>query len=442
MNRRSHRADAPAWLAVFCMASIPIKPGEAHAVMPRDAGAREQSGSFSIGGELRERFESTNNPVFGLPQPTQNDYLLHRVIVSAEGRAGDNFRTVVELASGLTSGWAGSPSPTQDDPLDFLQAFIEKSLPLFAEHLSIRVGRQELKFGSSRLVSNRASTNMRRAFDGISAAWASGNERSVTAFLIRPVIPKAGVFDDGSSSAQRFWGLYGTFHATRVEGLAFDAYYLGLDRADAVFAQGEARELRHTVGVRAFGERAPWDWNIEAAWQWGSFGSASIRAWTVSVDAGFELSGLPLAPRIGLKVDAISGDRNLQDRRLGTFNPLFPKLPYFSEASLTTPANLLDTQSSVRLSLTPHLYATMSWNGLWKHENADAFYAPLLSPVGGTASSGSRDIGWQASTLIEWQASERLSVSATYVTFEPHAAVRQAGGRPGSFSAAWIEWTF
>ena len=427
-------------LAALGIASMLIEPCRAQAVVRPDESPPEQIWSFSIGGELRERFESAHDPLFGFSPPTRNGYLLHRALLSWEARRGNDLRTLVELVSGLASGGESLP-PTQDDPLDVLQAFIEKSLPLSGGLLSVRVGRQELALGASRLVSVRDGTNVRRAFDGIRASWAYGEDRSVTAFFMRPVLPEDGVFDDRSSSGERFWGLYSTWPAPGIEGLGIDTYYLGLDRVDAVFAPGEARELRHTVGVRAFGERAGWDWNIETAWQWGSFGDSSIRAWTVSVDAGFELAALPLAPRIGLKANAISGDRDLHDRRLDTFNPLFPRLNYFTEAIVATPANLLDLQPNVRLSLTDRLRVTVSWDGLWKHEAADAFYSPSLMPVGGTSLTRSRDIGWQASALVEWQATGQLKLVATYVPYEPGSAIRQAGGRAGSFVGTWIQWT-
>ena len=213
-------------------------------------------------------------------------------------------------------------------------------------------------------MSIRESPNIRRAFDGVRATWTRGEGRRLNVFLVRPVVPEDGVFDDASSADQRFWGVYATRPIGGIDAIGMDAYYLGLDRADAIFAQGEARERRQTVGVRVFGEREGWDWNVEGAWQWGSFGDASIRAWTVSVDAGFEFSDVRLSPRVGLKVDAISGDRDLHDAELGTFNPLFPKLPYFSEANLATPANLFDAQPSVRLALSDRVSFTLSFDGL------------------------------------------------------------------------------
>jgi hypothetical protein len=400
------------------------------------------SWSFDVAGELRERFESVNNPVFGLPAPEQDDYLLHRAILSGELSHGEDFRARLELVSGLTSGFDGTPPPTQDDSLDVLQVYLEKSFTVLDGKILVRVGRQELKLGASRLVSVRESPNIRRAFDGIRTTWARGETASVTAFFLRPVSPDVGTFDDRSSSEQRFWGLYATQPVGASKGLGIDAYYLGLDRKGAVFAQGTARELRHTIGLRAFGKRDGWDWNIEAAWQWGSFGDSRIRAWTVSLDGGYEFVGLPLSPRLGLKADAISGDDDLHDRELGTFNPLFPRLPYFSEANLATPANLLDLQPNLRLSLSETLTASVSWNGLWKYAKADAYYAPPLMPVANTTSSTSRDIGWQASTQIEWQPTDQLELAATYVSFEPGDVVNQAHGRSGSFFGAWAQWSF
>jgi len=418
------------------------QPSRAQPLAAPAASEAESPASFVIGGELRERFESWNDAAFGLATPSQEDYLLHRAGMFVDVRRGDRLRGRVEVVGGFVSGWAGMPPPTQDDPLDLLQAYVEPSVPVARGALALRFGRQELRLGSSRLVSIRESPNIRRAFDGIRATWMLGEGRSLDVFGVRPVVPKDGTFDDSSSADQRFWGAYATQPIGGLEANGIDAYYLVLDRADAEFAQGQAREQRRTVGARAFGERAQWDWNVEGAWQWGSFGEVSIRAWTISVDAGFEFSGVRFSPRVGFKVDAISGDRDLDDAELGTFNPLFPRLPYFSEANLATPANLFDVQPSVRLALGERVSFSVSWDGLRKYEEADAFYAPPLTPVDGTSMTNTRHVGWQASALVEWQITAQLELAATYVHFEPHSVVRQAGGREGSFLGTWIQWVF
>lgn len=400
------------------------------------------SSYLTLGGELRARFESSRNPVFGLGSPSRNDYTLLRSFLFADLHLGPNFRTFFELASGFVPGWAGEPPPTQKDQLDILQAFGELSLPTGHGEIMLRGGRQEMSFGSSRLVSVRESPNIRRAFDGVRAAWIGTDDTRIDSLLVRPVAPQLGTFNDSNDRAQLFWGTYATTVIRAVPGLKVDLYYLGLERDDARFAQGVATERRHTLGTRLFGKRSGFDWNVEAAYQFGSFGTADIRAWTVSANLGYTFTDLPFSPRLGLNADAISGDRNLRDNRLGTFNPLFPKLPYFSEANLAAPANLLDIQPNLTLALTPKLSLTVGWNPLWKFAEADAFYAPPLSPVGGTAGGTGRYIGEQTTASVEWNATDHLTIGGTYVHYNPGERLRQAGGREGRFVAGWAQFVF
>jgi len=145
----------------------------------------------------------------------------------------------------------------------------------------------------------------------------------------------------------------------------------GLDRKNATFVQGRARERRHTIGARLFGQRTgfdwdeardfhrpaertmifAFDWDVEGAFQFGSFATAGIRAWMISTNWGFTIAESRFSPRLGLKADALSGDRNLQDNRLDTFNPFYPSLQYYSQAGLFAPANLIDLQPSITVDL-------------------------------------------------------------------------------------------
>ncbi|MBP0617570.1 FUSC family protein [Jiella mangrovi] len=183
-------------------------------------------------------------------------------------------------------------------------------------------------------------------------------------------------------------------------------------------------------------------YNLEAAYQFGSFGSSDIGAWTTSADIGYTLDALPFSPRLGLKADAISGGGDLNDNRLGTFNPLFPKLPYFSEANLAAPANLLDIQPGISISPRDDLKMEFSWNPLWKQSKEDAFYGPPLTAVKGTAGGNSRFIGQQFIASGDWSVTERLSVSGTYVRFEPGARLKEIDASSGDYFALSTQWRF
>ena len=59
---------------------------------------------------------------------------------------------------------------------------------------------------------------------------------------------------------------------------------------------------------------------------------------------------------------------------MGTFNPIFPNLSYFNEASLLSPQNHIDVHPSVMLDLssTIRVSADMVW--FWETETAEAVY--------------------------------------------------------------------
>ena len=217
------------------------EPSRAQSVAPPNMSEIEPNASVTVGGELRERYESTRNAGFGLSSPAHNDYLLHRASVFADLRRGDKLRGLVEVVAGFASGWKGSPPPTQDDPLDLLQAYVEPSIPLARGKLAVRAGRQELSLGSSRLVSIRESPNIRRAFDGVRTTWTRGEGRSLDAFLVLPVSPEDGIFDDASAADRQFWGVY----ATRPVGA------VPRDRCVLSRARSSGRGLRARPGTRA-----------------------------------------------------------------------------------------------------------------------------------------------------------------------------------------------
>lgn len=398
--------------------------------------------TLSFGGQVRIRPEFSRHPVFGLAAPDHNNGLLIRSFLSADLRLGPYLRAFVEIASGQAPIWAGTPPGTQLDRLDLRQGYGELTLPSATGGLMVRGGRQEMSFGSSRLIGVRDSPNIRRSFDGVRAAWIASPEARIDAFLVRPVLPQSGLFDDKSDSAQAFWGVYGTSPVPGISALKADLYYLGLNRENARFAQGTADEHRHTVGARLFGKAGGFDWNLEGAYQFGSFGRADIQAWMASAVVGYSFADLPFAPRLGLNADAISGDRNLADGKLGTFNPLFPRLPYFSEANLVGPANLIDIQPNLTLTLLPKLKLTVGWNPLWKQAKADAYYGPAITPVARTAGGAGRYLGHQVSTTLEWSPSEHLTLGGTYVAYEPGERVRRAGGVSGSYAAGWASVSF
>lgn len=387
-----------------------------------------EGATLTLGGDLRERVEVVRNPGFGLEQDSDQVFL-HRALIHADLRVGDELRAFVQFGAFGASGREAAGPPTDRNDLDLAQAFVDVSAPVGDGRVTVRGGRQEVTFGSSRLVSVREGPNVRRAFDGMRGFWASDTIRA-DAFYLHPITIERGVFDDGAAEGEALWGVHAT---TPIAGsLKADLHYLGYRRERGTFAIGAAKERRHSIGARLFGESGGFDWDIEGVVQFGSFGDADIAAWTIASDIGFTFTDLPLTPRLGLKSDVASGDDNSADATLGTFNALYPKFPYFSEANLIAPANVIDLHPSVGLALSATLSVQFGWNVLWRQTTQDAIYMPPLAPIA-ASSGGERFIGHQTIVGAQWSATDRVTISAQYVHFELGNTLDRLGGSQVDF---------
>jgi hypothetical protein len=246
---------------------------------------------------------------------------LHRALLHADVRIGKHVRAFVQLGYFEQSGRGLRPSPTDVDRLDITQAFLDVNRSLAGGVATLRAGRQELSFGSSRLVSVREGPNTRRSFDGGRAFWTDGDYRA-DAFYVRPVAISRGTFDNRADDREAFGGVYLTGPVPGSAALRADLYYFRYERDRAAFAIGVADERRHNVGLRLFGTYGGFDWDAEAVGQIGQFGRQDIRAWTVATDIGYTFQTARLRPRLGLKLDVASGDSDPADGQLGTFNAL------------------------------------------------------------------------------------------------------------------------
>jgi alginate export protein len=372
---------------------------------------------LSIGGEVRQQYERYRNPGWGREPRDNNGYWLQRLMLHADLHMGSSVRTFVQIKSGLESGRAGGPRPVDEDKLDLNQAFVDITLAFKAKRaLVMRLGRQEMLFGSARLVGPRDGPNVRLSFDGVRTVVGAGAWR-VDAFIVKPVETNGGVFDDASDHAQTFWGVYAVRPVKSIAPANIDLYYLGIDRKLARFDQGLGRETRHTIGMRLWGQRRQWDYNSEIIFQLGSFDQGNINAWAVASDVGYMMRAKRFRPRLGLKADIASGDRDGSDRDLQTFNTLFPRGQYFGDPGIIGLANIVDLHPSLELYLTDHVKATVDWDFFWRESTGDGIYGNGLNLLRSGQTSLARYIGSQPTVLVEWKVNSHLTLEAAWTYF-------------------------
>ena len=379
----------------------------------------------SLGGEIRWRYDNRQNPAWGDAPEDEDGAFLQRYLVHADLHVGAHLRAFVQLRSALEHG-REEASPVEDGPLDLQQVFVEAAAGFGDATLQARVGRQELLLGSERLVSVREGTTIRRRFDLVRADlfWHDVRLTALAGYLAEN---QDAVFEDGTDEDQVLWGVYTVWNRVPWLPGSLDLYYLGYRNREAAYEQGTARELRHTLGVRLFGEQSGFDWNAEGFYQLGDFGSGSISAWSAALEGGYTFAHLPWAPRLGLNTNVASGDRDPADRDLETFNAIYPRGNYFSHLALLGPRNFFNVHPGLSLSPHPDLALGLDVNLFWRLSTDDGIYGPSGRLLRASGGSDERFVGTAVSASLDWQLDRSLFLGVVYTHAFPGEFIDETG---------------
>lgn len=375
---------------------------------------------LTLGGEFRLQYENYDGFAWGARPDDEDGYFLQRAMFHTDLRYDERLRLFTEFKSGLAFDHALGPFPADENEFDVHQAFVDVAFPASGDLGAVfRGGRQELQFGSGRLLSNRDGPNMRIAFDAL--RWSlHPAEWTVDAFVGRRVADEGGAFDDDSADGDVIWGVYATAPVPVGDRASVDLYSIGFDAEGRRTNVGPRDEVRHTHGLRFFGRRQRFDWNVEGIFQHGTAEELDILAWSVGSEWGVTLQsaapeGLAVPARLYLRANVISGDRSPDDDELNTFNPLYPRGGYFGEIGAIGPANLINLHPGITLPLTDRLgmAADLSW--YWRYSDDDGLYNNAGSLIRSDTGTDARYVGYQPSVELSWtpnpQARLRLILS-------------------------------
>ena len=393
--------------------------------------------TLSLGGELRERIETYTNPNFGFNKaPGHNTYDLHRLLLQADLRWGDQLRGFVQVSELQRLGVRGVTSTTDLDRLDLAQGFVD--LAPWAGGPVLRAGRQELLLGFQRMVAVREGANARRSFDGLRLSQRF-TDVTLDAFALRPVADKNAVFDDSPNLRQTLYGITATV-ALRP-GVNADLYWLSVDNTAATFRGKTGHEQRDSFGLRLFGTAGGFDWNHEAALQTGMFRNLNISAWMLAAIAGYTFRDIAWEPRLALEANATSGD-DPRHGTLATFNAPFPRLPYFAETSLLVPSNVYDLRPTLTVKPLPRVTVVAAWDTLWRTSTRDSLYGNGMVAYPNTSKAQGRRVGTELSLDARLQVDPHLTLGAIYAAFLAGEALTSVKGRDVSFLVGFATYKF
>jgi Alginate export len=372
---------------------------------------------ITLSGEVRYRPEGFRVRGTESRPGTIDNYLLQRYLLGANVRLGTRARFFAELQSGIVNGKLRSPRPSDRNSLDLHQAFVELR-PSGREDrmLTVKVGRQALAIGSTRLISASPGLNVKRSFDGVETTFRT-RSWTVAGAAARLVALRSGLFDDRTDSSQLFWGIAAGRRSPRFERGELGVYYLGIDRKLSLYAQGGGPERRHTIGLKWTGDGTRLNLNYDALAQWGELSGSSIRAWAFATETGLRLASTGWRPRLSVRADVASGDEDRADPRLQAFNPLFPGNSYSGAVGLLGPTNLTDLTPALRVTPWPTLVVAFEAPSYWRTSTGDGVYGTDLRPLIRPEAGDGRYVGTNPGIVVVWQATRHLQMQGAVTRF-------------------------
>jgi hypothetical protein len=396
---------------------------------------------FSFGGEERLRWENlTDYRLTG----RDNSYLLYRTRLLGDLWYRDQFRIYAEYIDAAISFQDLPPQLVDQNRSDFLNLFFDLKICEWGDApVYVRGGRQELLFGSERLISPLDWVNTRRTFEGV-RLFRHSDQFDADFFWVQPVIPNRAHFDsvDWKANFSGAWFAY-----RPAKGRVLDWYYLNLDGARPV-AAGEGGVLGaynvNTIGSRYHGDCHNVLWDVEGMYQFGSWSSQSISAGAYTVELGYNWADWSMTPQFWIGYDWASGDWHPgQTGTHGTFNQLFPFAhPYFGYLDLVGRQNINDFNMQLAMFPTKWIITWLQFHIFRLDSDKDALYAAngarLRQDPTGRAGG---EVGNELDFATNFHLSAHQDLLIGYSKLFAGSFIRQTGN-PGSPELFYIQYSF
>lgn len=411
-------------------------------VLPWDIAEDTQ---ISVGGELRHRYMDERNRLrapFGAGGHSTYDLLRWRNYVDL--KHSDWVRVYVEMIDASIYNNDLPITGIDKNRWDLQNAFIDlKVLERDDKPVWFRVGRQELLFGSQRLVSPLDWANTRRNFEGLRLN-SPGTNWDLDAWLVNPVNtatfgagggagPGLGVLknDDKFDAPQRhilFGGGWATYKG--IKDHTFDTFFL-YDHHDKLFPGGNGLPAagplasnsfplgdRYTLGTRWLGtmpvdggQRA-YLTDVEGAYQFGNNKGQSVQAGYIVTGGGHTWKTAPWEPTVWMFYDWASGDQNPTDNVSGTFFQHFGLVhAYMGLIDNVARQNISDINYRVQVKPTKKVQLQAAHHFFRLATANDSLYTVTGQRFGAAGGHGG-DIGQELDLLATYTINQNVSIEA------------------------------
>jgi len=308
---------------------------------------------------------------------------------------------------------------------------------LAGKSITLRIGRQELEFGSERLVGRYDWDNNGRVFDALRLTLGE-RARNLNLWLAHLRDKNA----TGVNSNQEFAGAYFSLNGSTR---ALDLYAMALtdDREFPIGSASGEKLFLYTIGARYAGQLLPrFAGNLEGTYQGGSHGNLDIAAFALALRGDYTIWERWSA-QIGASYDFGSGDSNPNDAKLETFSSLFPSIHrYWGAMDYASWSNIADLAlhlaaspaTDLELGASLHYFQLAHGNDAWYSLSGfkiDRRVETLLPALPGE----SIEVGYELDLEASYRFRERVLLNLGYGRFLVGDFIK--AGNPEADPSSW-----
>jgi hypothetical protein len=378
---------------------------------------------FSTGGEARDRYSRLENAYLYNKKPlagSDESFNLFRTRVYGDLSYLDLVRVYGEFTSADSSPQRIPHLSSDVDKADILNLFVEAKVLCIGDNaLYLRGGRQELLFGSQRLISPSDWSNELRTFQGVRSLYHT-DKIEEDAFWVQPVVVNTGKLDS-IDDKQVFAGNYFKYRFTK--DISVDAYYLYLENDNATSAGRKG--LLGGYDVNTFGSRfvgqagdhGQYLWDFEGAIQFGDWSNQVTNANMYVAGLGYWFKNLPGIPTFWVYYDHASGTREpVYGSGHQTFNQLFPTgHNYFNSEDLFGRQNINDFHLELAFFPTNWMRFTAGYHVLNLDQAKDALYNSSSSVIRqDTTGKAGTDVGQSINGSVQFHLDNHQMINISY----------------------------
>lgn len=371
---------------------------------------------LQIGGFYRARHHIEDNMRRAGLTGQDDEFTLHLTRLWLDAEVNDWLSIRLGMMDAASFGESIRPRNNEVNRSDLYQLYADVLLTDSDNGaLTARLGRQEMRYGSARLIMAPGWANRRRTHDGARMMW-RGDDWEVDGFWVRPAVRNASTFTsfDDTNEFQQLYGVFSTYKGLDVGDL--ELYWLAYDVEQGA-GSGPNGAQYDTFGSRYFGSTDDFLFEVEGGYQIGTNHDDSSHS------AGFFVGGIAKEfeeatwkPTIWFYYDWASGSDTVGNG----FHPYVTRAHFYNgHMDMFGRRNLHDF--NIRLETHPSEKVNF-W--IWYHyfrlvNGNDVPYNLSMNPFANlpAGSAGSKDLGHEIDFILTWDINDQAQIRVAYHHF-------------------------